>query len=60
VVTMPLVRCRACGVEDNSAVELPGLHFTFLDGEPFVCDRCVAKVFGIAADWKPVIRQNLS
>jgi len=39
------ILCIVCGtkVKDES-FDLPGIRFDFLEGHPFVCERCVCKV----------------
>lgn len=51
------IRCDNCLTEGSI---LPGLGFTSLEGEPFICELCVANFFGISgAKFKISVEENL-
>lgn len=40
--------CSKCGFKSEMPnVELPVLVFTFLEGSPAICERCVAEALGL-------------
>lgn len=51
--------CRCELKEDVKDFELPGLHFKFLEGSPFVCERCLAESCGIDASWTDDVENKL-
>lgn len=50
-------RCQKCGIELK--FETPVLRFNWLIGDPAICERCVAKTFGIEANWKEAVERFL-
>lgn len=51
-------RCTLCGVTAEGA-ELPALLFTALDGQPCICERCVARALGVERPWGAVIEDRI-
>lgn len=56
-------KCYICGIikppTATCGLDTPGLVFNWLEGTPFVCERCCAKTFGIKSKWSKLIRPYL-
>lgn len=46
-------KCERCYIEKDDF--LPGIKFEWLEGSPFICDRCFARVLGISTNWTSLI-----
>lgn len=54
-------KCSLCLIERvHSGYEIPGISFTALEEEPWVCEQCAARIFGIDLPWKQEIQNNFS
>ena len=51
-------KCDKCGCE-STTYDLSQLRFNYLEGSPSICEKCVAAVFGIQADWTPVCKVDI-
>jgi hypothetical protein len=38
------MKCIKCEITAKDKVILPGLHFSFLKGNPVLCDKCLYKI----------------
>lgn len=54
-------QCARCGVKakEDANLETPGLIFNYLEGCPFVCERCVSMIFEIRVEWNADIKDLL-
>lgn len=36
-------KCVVCGIKakDDANIDLPGITFNFLEGQPIICERCI-------------------
>lgn len=55
---MPDKICTLCG-DWMKSTPIPGIHFTALDGAPFVCERCVARALGVERPWADTHAEDL-
>lgn len=55
------LKCDRCEVtsKEGSFFELPGFVFNFLEGQPFICERCIANFLGIEREWLDVVKIDL-
>ena len=45
--------CFKCKINFDDKIDPPGIRFNWLYGDPFVCEKCAAMIFGIVeAEWK--------
>jgi hypothetical protein len=51
-------KCGNCGTTAASG-ELHGMVFNALEGTPFICERCIARYFGIDAGWNEAVLSTL-
>lgn len=46
--------CAKCSATGRlTDFQVPAITFNFLRGYPSLCERCVAKLFGVDRDWHP-------
>ncbi len=53
-------KCFHCKVEiQQPDINLTGIAFHYLEGEPVICERCMARTFGIEGTWKVDVESKM-
>jgi hypothetical protein len=55
------IKCEKCKIKYQAKrFTLVGLYFTWLEDSPWICERCIAKFFGIKKDWKKSVKEFIN